>query len=606
MSVRPTALLGTALALYLNVLLGLAATPVAAEAGDPPAHVLEPRSQLGGYLAARLAGKNLDLAAAAAFYEKALQQDPDNAMLLDAALQTEASQGNWARAETLSRELVKADPTNRVAQTLLGISAFKAGRYPEAEQHFTAGGLPPIGELTNALARAWINQAEGRTDDAFAIIDGAKLPDAAETFLRYHRALLADVAGRTAEARTSYNRIWKSEQRVLRIALAFARHAVNAGDAKLAKSVLNTHLGRIKGISNPHARALREEIEAGQRPSLLVTSAAEGMAELFCWLGEQFASEQVQPGTDPVTLRLGLVFLQFSLHLAPNATFPLLALADAQEAAKSYAAANEAYDRMSKGTPIEVMIDIRKAANLNRLERVAEAQSLLEEAARRHPRDGRPLEALGNLMRDHKRYADAVSYYDKAIALIGKLEPTHWRFFYLRGTSYERMKKLPLAEADLLRSIRLKGDEALTLNYLGYTWIDHNRHLRKGLKLIERAVRLKPDDGYVVDSLGWAHYRLGNFREAVRYLEQAVVLRPEDPTLNDHLGDAYWRVGREREARFQWDQALKLNPEPEEAEKMREKLEKGLPAAQPRQVKRSKDTRSADRTKRRSAGNTAP
>jgi tetratricopeptide (TPR) repeat protein len=94
-----------------------------------------------------------------------------------------------------------------------------------------------------------------------------------------------------------------------------------------------------------------------------------------------------------------------------------------------------------------------------------------------------------------------------------------------------------------------------------------------------------------VDSLGWAHYRLGNFQDAVKYLEQAVVLRPEDATLNDHLGDAYWRVGREREARFQWDQALKLNPEPADAEKMKEKLERGLPSAQSRPAKRSREAR---------------
>ena len=95
-------------------------------------------------------------------------------------------------------------------------------------------------------------------------------------------------------------------------------------------------------------------------------------------------------------------------------------------------------------------------------------------------------------------------------------------------------------------------------------------------------MRLKPDDGYIVDSLGWAYYRLGNFKEAVKHLERAVELRPEDATLNDHLGDAYWRVGREREARFQWEQALTLQPEPEEAEKIRRKLEKGLPPRRPR------------------------
>jgi Flp pilus assembly protein TadD len=202
-------------------------------------------------------------------------------------------------------------------------------------------------------------------------------------------------------------------------------------------------------------------------------------------------------------------------------------------------------------------------------------------------------------MRSHKRYAEAADYYGRAIALIGKPEARHWTFFYARGTCYERLKKLPQAEADLLRSLKLSADQPLTLNYLGYTWIDHNRNLRKGLAFIEKAVRLKPDDGYVVDSLGWAHYRLGNFQEAVKYLEQAVSLRPEDPTLNDHLGDAYWRVDRDREARFQWEQALKLNPEPDEAAKMKEKLQKGLPAAQPRQARRGKEARSEDRSKRR-------
>jgi Flp pilus assembly protein TadD len=277
-------------------------------------------------------------------------------------------------------------------------------------------------------------------------------------------------------------------------------------------------------------------------------------------------------------------------------------MADAQEAAKRYETANEAYGRIDKGKSIEVLVDIRKATNLNRLERVAEAQALLEDLARRHPRDVRPVEALGNLMRDHKRYAEAVAYYDKAIALIGQPERAHWTFFFRRGASYERLKKVRQAEADLLRSLRLKGDEPSTLNYLGYTWIDHNRNLRKGLKLIEKAVRLRPNDGAIVDSLGWAHYRLGNFQEAVKHLEYAVGLVPGDSTLNDHLGDAYWRAGRTREARFQWNHALKLNPEPEDAEKIRQKLEKGLPATRP-QLKRSKDPVSAERPKRRSAGN---
>ena len=124
-------------------------------------------------------------------------------------------------------------------------------------------------------------------------------------------------------------------------------------------------------------------------------------------------------------------------------------------------------------------------------------------------------------------------------------------------------------------------DQPLVLNYLGYSWIDQGKNLKQGMGLIEKAVALKPDDGYIVDSLGWAHFRQGNYKEAVRYLERAVELKPDDPVLNDHLGDALWRVGREREARFQWDQALSLKPEPEDLEKIKKKLESGLEAAGP-------------------------
>jgi tetratricopeptide (TPR) repeat protein len=612
MRVRPTALLAIALALSLNALLGA----TVAAAGDPLVQLVAPRSPLGGYLAGRLAGKDHDHAAAAAFYEKALQHDPDNPMLLASALEVEASEANWQRAEALSRRLVAVRPAStcasgppsicrasRIAHTLLGIIAFKEARFTDAEQHFQDAGIPPV-------ASAWAIQAQGRTDDALAAIDDAKLSD---TFLRYNRALLADVAGRTAEARAAYGRIWKSDQRVVRIALAYARHAAHAGETKLAQSVLSAHMDATKGYRHPLAQALQEEIEAKRPIQLLVASPADGMAELFYWLGlveidrwqSSFANDRVL-GEDAreSVLRLGIAHLQISLLLNPSSHFTLLSMADAQEAAKRYQAANDAYDSIGKGTPIEVLVDIRKAINLNRLERVAEAQALLEDLARQHPRDIRPLEALGNLMRDHKRYAEAVGYYDKAIALIGRPQPMHWVFFFRRGASYERLKKLRQAEADLLRSLRLKGDEPSTLNYLGYTWIDHNRNLRKGLKLIEQAVRLRPTDGAIVDSLGWAHYRLGNFYEAVKHLEYAVGLVPGDPTLNDHLGDAYWRVDRKREARFQWSHALKLNPEPEDAEKIRQKLEKGLPPLQP-QVKRGKDPQSAaQRSKRRSAGNT--
>jgi tetratricopeptide (TPR) repeat protein len=591
MRVRPYAFLGMIAPILLS---GALATPAAAEVGDSVKKLFEPHSWLGSYLAGRHARRAYDAAAAAAFYQKTLQKDPDNTALLDAAFQMEAAQGNWPRAEALARDLVKLQPSNRLAQTFLGIAAFKAGRYAEAEDRFKDGAAHPIGELTNILARAWITQAQEKSEEALSALDTPKVPDGTSSFVRYHRALLADVAGRAADARASYGRIAKGDQRILRVALAFAASAAHAGDMKLAQGILMAHLEKSRTEGHPHARALLAQIEAGRRPQLLVSTAAEGMSELFYGLGELLAS-------DRGNLNVGVIFLRFSLYLNPDSTFPLVALAGTQEAAKQYEAAIATYDRVPKGTPLEVPIEISKAVNLARLKKVDEAKSLLDALSRQYPRDIRPIEALGNIMHGNKRWAAAADYYTKAIALIGKPQARHWTYFYARGSSYERLKKLPQAEADLQRALQLSPDQPAILNYLGYTWIDHNRNLRKGLALIEKAVRLRPDDGDIVDSLGWAHFRLGNFQEAVKHLEKAVSLRPDDPTLNDHLGDAYWRVGREREARFQWTQALKLNPEPADAEKMREKLERGLPALQARQMRRSRDARSAaERAKRRS------
>ena len=111
------------------------------------------------------------------------------------------------------------------------------------------------------------------------------------------------------------------------------------------------------------------------------------------------------------------------------------------------------------------------------------------------------------------------------------------------------------------------------LNYLGYSWLDQNINVPQAFDLIKKALKLKPNDGYIIDSLGWGYYIQKDYDQAVKQLNKAVELHPEDPTLNDHLGDVYWRLGRKLEAKFQWNQALTLKPEPEDAEKIKKKLE---------------------------------
>ena len=559
-------------AIVTVALAGLAGLMVLAEPGlarTPDAEIAN-RSLLGSYLAGRVARGQNDTLRAASYYASALARDPGNEQLLERSFDMEATEGNWERAVPLAEQLAKVQPTHRMARMFLALVEFKRGNLRLAEDHIKAANANPIGELATTVVRAWFAQAEGRSKEALDLLDAPKMPEWAQDFLRYHRALLADVAGRRTDARAAYDRLFKGErQRRIRTTLAFGQHALNAGDVPLARTTLQSHVERTKSEGHPMIRALLRQADANERTVLLVANPTDGIAELFYELGEVLNSD--------VGIGPGAMFIQFALYLQPQFPFALATLANVNEATKRNAEAIAIYDRIPRGTPLETSIDIRKAINLNILERVDDAKALLESVAQRNPQDLAPLDALGSIMRDHKRYEEAATYYTRAIQLIKKPEARHWSYFYHRGTSYERSKRWAAAEADLQTSLKLSPDQPLTLNYLGYSWVDQNKNLKQGLALIEKAVKLKPDDGYIVDSLGWAHFRQNNFKEAVRWLERAVELRPEDPVLNDHLGDGLWRVGREREARFQWEQALTLKPEAEDAEKIRTKLSKGLP-----------------------------
>jgi tetratricopeptide (TPR) repeat protein len=577
-------------------MIGLGAGALAALASQAPARspddAGETHSLLGNYLAGRFAKGAQDTSSAAGFYSRALTRDPQNEVLLEQAFQMEVMNGNWQAAVPLAEQLAASQPNHRMSRFLLGISAFKAGNYAKAEEQFKAASENPIGELTSAIARGWTRLAAGDGAGALAAVDLPKQPEWAQFYLRYHRALMADTLGKKDEAGAAYERMFRQDSRTLRTALAYARHKAHYGNFKEARKLLNDQFEKSQGEPHPLAKDLRDQIDKKVKLPLLLDSAPEGLAEVFYGLGEALTGEG--------GVSLGTVYLRLALFAKPDHTFALAALASAQEQAQRYEDAIATYDQIAKGSPLQSAIDIRKAFNLNSLEKADEAQILLDDLAKREPRDVRPLEALGNIMRARKRYDEAVRYFTRAIDIIGKPDDRHWTFYYARGTAYERMKNWPAAESDLKKALALAPDQALVLNYLGYSWIDQGKNMKEGMRLIEKAVALKPDDGYIVDSLGWAHYKQGNYKEAVRYLERAVEIRPEDPTLNDHLGDAFWQIGRFQEAKFQWSQALTLNPEPEDLDKIKLKLANGLPtkAEAKKTAPRAKQAQRADKNKR--------
>jgi tetratricopeptide (TPR) repeat protein len=285
---------------------------------------------------------------------------------------------------------------------------------------------------------------------------------------------------------------------------------------------------------------------------------------------------------------MGVIFLQFSLYLKPDFPIAHVALAEAYEGAKKYDLEMDAFDQIPESSPLWLNVQIQKAFALNALDRVDDAKGLIEKLIAKNPKDIRPLDALGNILRSHERYGEARDYYTRAIALLAKAGKENWTLYYSRGVCNERLHDWPSAEADLKRALELSPDESLVLNYLGYTWVDQGHNLKTGMDYIRKAVKLKPDDGYYVDSLGWAYFKLGNLPAAVEQLERAVELKPDDPVVNDHLGDAYWRIGRILEAKYQWQQALTLKPDSDQTTELEKKIKAGLPTGP--------ETKAADRT----------
>ena len=318
----------------------------------------------------------------------------------------------------------------------------------------------------------------------------------------------------------------------------------------------------------------------------LVNSIQAGAAEMLYGIG---ASLGRRGGDD------GLVALQLAIYLAPQHGLTLLSLADLYEAQKNHALAIRVYERIAKDSPLRRNADIQIAVNLDAMEKADEAKQRLEKLIAERPTELEAIMALGTIQRVRKEFDGCADTYGKGIATLAKAEKPHWLIYYYRGICYERGKKWDRAELDLKKSLELEPDQPHVLNYLGYSWVDQGVHLEEGMRMIRLAVEKRPDDGYIVNSLGWAFYRVGNFDEATKHLERAVELKPDDPTINDHLGDAYWKIGRRLEARFQWMHARDLKPEPEELVKIEEKLRHGM-------HEEPAPSADADKTKKRDGG----
>jgi tetratricopeptide (TPR) repeat protein len=516
----------------------------------PAAHAARPAD----YLVAQFAAHQGDLKLAATRMQGALAGDPSSPELREDAFVLALLAGS-PEAASLAHTL----PNNPLAQLLLAAAAAREGHWPQAELGFAELPHQPLADALRPLLVAWAQLAQGFPDRAMDTLQPALADTRLGAIALLHAALLADAAHRDGLAQRLYTDLAHAQtQPSLQFAQILAGWQARSGDMEAARATLD--------------RAVRAAPElAVAQPALVAAlahpappTAAHGLAQVLV----EAAASSGQQNTHDV----GELLVQVALTVEPGMTEAQLLAAEIASGHHQWRLAAAALERISPTDPLAAVVQLRLASLYERDDRPAEAIRVLTRLADALPDRPEPLAQLGDTLAGEKKFTEAVSAYDRAIALMPHPAASDWVLFYARGASLERLHEWPRAQADMNRALELSPDQPVVLNFLGYSMADRNQNLAAAQDMIQRALHARPNDGAIVDSLGWVKLRLGDTHEALRLLERAAELEPEDPSITGHLGDAYWTAGRHLEAADQWRRALVLKPDPDEQARIEGRL----------------------------------
>jgi tetratricopeptide (TPR) repeat protein len=518
------------------------------------------------YLSARFAAGEHDLPQAAAYYGKALTNDPANPSLLALSFFYSTTSGDFEAAGKYATQVIVATPDDRAARLALAVISFKHADYAGVRKQLALSAKGPFTVLTLSLFDAWAaaaqNDVAGMENDLKALTE----QKGAESLTAFHTALLQDYLGHAPAADAAYKKALGSAAPTPRVLEAYGRFLERNGRGAEAAALYNAHISESGLVTVTRPGLAR--IAAGEKPESLIRTPADGAAEALFGIAASL--------TDAQSADVSILYLRMALYLRPDLGLAHVLLADRFEALKKYEAAITIYHGIEPSSPYFRMAQIQAALDEQRLGRNDDAIADLKKLVAASPNDSESWIALGDTYRASDKYAEAVSAYDHAEKLIGHPGKRDWPMFYARAMAKEKLKRLDDSEADIQLALKLSPEQPELLNYLGYSWVDRGRKIPEALAMLEKARSLRPYDGYIVDSVGWAYFQLGRYDEAAKTLEAAVLLVPGDPTINDHLGDAFWRAGKHIDARFQWNHAITFSDNADDKTTIERKLKTGL------------------------------
>jgi tetratricopeptide (TPR) repeat protein len=515
-------------------------------------------------VAGRYAEQRQEPGRGAVYYERALAAFPQREALRGRAIEERVSNGDVATAAALARG-VAGTPEGLAALALAADLAGK-GQWAKAKAAVDGRRFGQAADIAARFTEAWALVAQGKREEAIAASSIAPGLPILRRIVRVQQASLLASLGRSEEALALYRQAWEEGARFAVGLDAYGALLERTGAASAALTLYDSFLA--DQPDNPTISLARSRLVSGERAPAPETPA-QGLARVYFALGAAIAAQG--------DARDSLAYLQIAVRLDPDLEAARATLGDALALAGRTRDALRTYASVAPQSPYFATARADMAYLLQQEGRPQDALALLDAA---HAQTGarRLLLARGDVLRAERRYGEAEAVFDQVVrAAAQDARAADWRLYFARGALRERTGRWEEAERDLKRALELSPDQPDVANYLAYTWVEMGVNTQQALDMLRRAVAQRPRSGAIVDSLGWALFKLGRYDEALGYLERAIALSPGDFEINDHLGDLYWRLGREREARFQWARALTLDPSDEDRLQITQKLERGLP-----------------------------
>ena len=533
-----------------------------------PAMANNPSGQIGKYLAGRLAQNIQDPRAAIEFYRAALESDPSNLDIQIRVFSILVSEGRIHEALPIAQKLASLESRRvSLATLLLVLREVRQKNYDEAINQLNS--LPDEGfaAFTLPLLKAWVLAGQKKYAESLTVLKNRMSNPGVVALFGPHAALILERSGDLAAAEAQFQDALKNFRRVglgmTRIAGSFYERIGKADEAReLYEAFLRNQPG------SPLFDLAMSRVNESPPKSPTRLAVVEGIAEALFSLSRSIQRQNPMEA---------LIFSRLAIYTNPNFSIAKLRLGDALLREDRVEDGITVYESIASDPDYGWAARLRIARSYNFLDQIEKGAAILKKMAAERKDRIDALVTLGDIYRRRMKYQEAADAFNAAKKRVPVFEERHWQLLYWNAASHERLKKWPVAERDFLKALELRPNEPTILNYLGYSWVEQGKHLDRARRMIENAVRQLPQAGYIVDSLGWVQYRLGDIEGAVKNLERAVLLSPGDPTINEHLGDAYWKAGRKLEAGFQWEKALSLEPEKDQIPAITRKLKKGLP-----------------------------